>query len=268
MIATRGQTPTTYKLNIIIVSLLLYNIGMKSEKIRYVSPDTPAAVTEYLRERGYEVLTVRPLPNVAAPIASHPDIQMCRLGCHDNSPVFIPGPDSLAVLSRDYPGDVRYNAACTGKYFIHNLAYTDPELLRIATDLTPNCNNATTGLAPNCNNATTGLARCCINVKQGYAKCSCVVVDEDSIITYDAGIARACMAAGVNVLVVRPGHVVLNGYDTGFIGGASGRIDDTIVFCGDVLAHPDGRMIVDWIESRGLECKWFDFPLTDIGSII
>ena len=165
----------------------------------------------------------------------------CRL---DRDTVYTGDP---ARLGPDYPGDIIYNACSTGKFFIHNLKYTAPELLRAAKD----------------RNLTT------INVSQGYAKCSTVVVDEDSIITYDKGLAKTCLAAGVDVLTVTAGHVVLPGYDTGFIGGASGRIGDTVYFNGDLTAHPDFESIVRFIEDRGLKVKWFeDWPLTDIGSII
>ena len=61
----------------------------------------------------------------------------------------------------------------------------------------------------------------------------------------------------------------LRGADTGFIGGASGRVDDEIVFNGDLSAHPNLKKITAFIEARGLGCKWFDsYVLEDIGSII
>ena len=108
-----------------------------------------------------------------------------------------------------------------------------------------------------------------INVRQGYAKCSIVIVDEESIITYDRGIASKCLNAGMNVLTVSPGHMVLDGYGSGFIGGTSGRIGNTVYFYGDLSAHPDCDAIVHFIEERGHEVKWFrEWPLTDIGSIL
>ena len=73
----------------------------------------------------------------------------------------------------------------------------------------------------------------------------------------------------MNVLLVEPGFVKLRGANTGFIGGASGRIDDKIVFNGDLSAHPNFREITGFIEERGLGCKWFgSYELEDIGSII
>ena len=108
-----------------------------------------------------------------------------------------------------------------------------------------------------------------IDVRQGYTKCSTIIVDENSIITYDKGIAKPCEAAGMNVLLVKPGFVKLRGADTGFIGGASGRVDGEIVFNGDLSVHPNFREITAFIEERGLGCKWFgSYELEDIGSII
>ncbi len=159
----------------------------------------------------------------------------------------VPDNTITTILRPYYPHDIAYNAACTGRYFIHNLKYTAPELIRAVRD--------------------TGMRM--IDVKQGYSKCSTVIVDEQSVITYDRGIASACRDAGMDVLTVRPGHVLLPGYNTGFIGGASGRIGDTILFYGDLSAHPDFEAIAAFIRSRGLEPKWFEeWPLTDIGSII
>ena len=106
-------------------------------------------------------------------------------------------------------------------------------------------------------------------MKQGYACCSIVPVDEDSIITADRGIARAAEAAGIKVLTVEAGHVELPGYDTGFLGGTSGRVGDEILFNGDLSSHPDFEAIKDFIGSRGLKIKYFEgYPLRDIGSII
>ena len=73
----------------------------------------------------------------------------------------------------------------------------------------------------------------------------------------------------MNVLIVEPGFVKLRGADTGFIGGASGRVDGEIVFNGDLSVHPNFREITAFIEAQGLGCKWFgSYELEDIGSII
>ena len=109
-----------------------------------------------------------------------------------------------------------------------------------------------------------------VDVRQGYARCSSAVVDGRSVITADPGIAAALMKLGdVDVLTVEPGHVLLPGFDYGFIGGASGRVGDELIFSGDLSAHPDFRAIEAFADQRGVRLKCFpEFPLTDIGSII
>jgi len=231
----------------------------------------PELIT-YLGSLGYQVEPFGPIDNVQEPLRCHPDMLHCRL---NRDTVFTGDP---ARLSPAYPGDIIYNACSTGKFFIHNLKYTAPELLGKVEEL--------------------GLIR--VNVSQGYAKCSTCVVGEDAIITYDRGIAKAAVAAGMDVLVIEPGHVDLPGYDTGFIGGASGLVTDLrthgdhhgvsaqdlpapdaaqpappapspqiLVFNGDLSAHPDYRAITDFASEHGVGVKFFaDWKLTDIGSII
>ena len=274
----------------------------------YISKNADDRLVSYLKAKGYEICPVSSFGvvsepilgshNVGAvsePISDHADVFYCRMGAVSGSPVISAfdqahcepkhsGPTILDTVSADpvlggsaptklsasYPDDCAYNAACTGKYLICRMDSTAPEILEYAE--------------------AHGMA--VINVRQGYAKCSTVVVDENSIITYDRGIAKACAATGgriiqadadtverhnekcstagaLTVLLVTPGHVLLPGMDTGFIGGASGRVGDEIVFNGDLSAHPDFVAIREFIENRGLKCKWFpEFPLTDIGSIV
>lgn len=189
---------------------------------------------------GFELELVFPMAEIDEAIACHPDIYMCHLG----KTVYL---GDSSKLTHDYPGHAIYNGCSTGKYFIHNLKITDNKLLEEVKAM---------GLIP-------------IHVAQGYAKCSCIVVDENSIITADMGIAKAASSAGLDVLVIKPGQVALDGYPYGFIGGASGKVENTILFNGDVSSHSDYLAIKDFIESRNLKLKYFeDYPLTDIGSIL
>lgn len=213
-------------------------------KKRYISSGAPASVIEYVRSLGYEVSLVEAGGDILSPVSSHPDIRMCRLGISDDAPIVFA---EAGELGTEYPADIRYNACCTGKYFIHKLKETSMRLLEQAKEL--------------------GMEL--IDVKQGYARCSCIPVDENSIITYDQGIARTCQKLGLNVLAVSPGHVNLPGYEMGFIGGTAGVFEDEIILAGNVMNHPDGERIIRFIEERGKRIKYFkDFTLTDIGSVI
>ena len=238
------------------------NPGQSRKK--YIAADARQELADWLGESGFEVTRIHTEGIVLEPLADHPDIFMCKLGISEDSEIVfsryikteaiypevdpdIDGSSGGTALSPVYPGDIVFNAACTGRFFIHNLKYTASELLTAAKDC--------------------GMTL--INTRQGYSKCSTVIVDEDSVITYDDAIAKPCEAAGMNVLKIRPGHILLPGFDTGFIGGTSGRIGETIVFNGDLSAHPDFEAIKEFVCGRGLDLKWFaEWPLTDIGSII
>ena len=196
---------------------------------------------------GIEIVPVGPCKAVSEPISCHPDILMCKLGTASDSPVFR-GNESL--LSADYPGDVLYNAVVTEKYMICNTRTVSKELMAAAKELYPDIKT--------------------IHVSQGYTKCNVVVVDDSHFITEDEGIYKALMAEdGPECLLITGGYVQLPGYDRGFIGGASGRIEDEIWFNGDISAHPDAENIVRSICGCGLTACWIsDKPLVDIGSII
>ncbi len=218
---------------------------MKFMNTTYISKDANRILIDYLKTKGCTIKAISSEGVVDKGISNHPDIFMCRMGYRKSAPVFAAQKNDLSYY---YPGDVAFNAACTGRYFIHNLKLTNPKLLAEAQKMDMEL----------------------INVRQGYTKCSIVIVDENSIITYDKGIVKACSAfPELDVLLVSPGFVRLDGYDTGFIGGTSGRIGSEIIFNGDLSAHPDFHRIKDFIESKGLTCKWFtEYPLTDIGSIL
>jgi len=211
----------------------------------YLAKNANRILQDYLTAKGYELERISSEGIVDPAISHHPDIFLCKMGVKENAPVFCA---EKGHLGREYPDDIPFNAACTGKYFIHNLHHTNPRLLQAAKDM--------------------GMEL--IHVRQGYTKCSICVVDEQSIITYDEGIVRACAQyPELSVLKISPGFIRLDGYDTGFIGGTSGRIADEVIFNGNLSAHPDFTRIRRFIEERGLTCTWFpEYPLTDIGSIL
>lgn len=210
----------------------------------YISKDADERLKKYIEDKGYEAVDEEGEGDVDLAIACHPDIYHCRMGIAPEAPVFDGEPSELG---RKYPKDAIYNAACTGTFFIHDPAITDQSLLQLAY----------------------AMGMVFVPVKQGYAKCGTVIVDEQSVITADEGIASACEKAGLAVLRVSRGHVKLEGYKYGFLGGASGRIGDEVIFHGDLSAHPDFENIKEFIEKRELTVKWFpEFPLIDIGTIL
>jgi hypothetical protein len=211
----------------------------------YLSNEAHPLLFDCLRQRGYQCEKILASSALPDGIASHPDLFMCKMGCKPNAPVFWGNP---SLPKAPYPYDICYNAACTGTYFIHRLADTNPDLLHLAKE----------------------MGMILIDVQQGYTKCNVVVVDETSIITPDKGIYKTILEyPDMNCLLVDSGHVALPGYSTGFLGGASGRVANEIIFHGNLMSHPDYLSMKSFIEDRNLKLVWFEeFPLTDIGSIV
>ena len=205
----------------------------------YLSELAQEPFLRYLLSKGHTIEKIPSYPHICSGISSHADLFFCDLGGR-----LFRG-DPLRV-GASYPADIPYNACSTGRYFIHNLKYTDPLLLETARK----------------------SGQILIHVSQGYARCSCLPINETSVITADRGIAAACRKSGLDVLLIETGHILLPGYPWGFIGGTAGKIGKEILFHGDLFSHPNGTEIRDFIEERGLKVIRFScFPLTDIGSI-
>ena len=240
----------------------------------YISETANPLLIEYLKQQGHIIKIVEMSDITYKPVSSHPDIYICSMG--SGRPVFFGCPEKIG---NKYPENIIYNAACTGKYFIHNTKYTDSELLEHIKSQVINSVKDAENIE-------------IIDVPQGYTKCNTLIVDEYSIITSDVGIYNACYGRPritdvdasakfdknylsgasvpqLEVLLIEKGHIILQGFDYGFIGGTSGRVGDTIIFNGDITQHPDYEKIAAFIESRGLKIKYFaEYPLEDIGSII
>ena len=110
-----------------------------------------------------------------------------------------------------------------------------------------------------------------VNVNQGYARCSVLVVSDKAVITSDLSLKKALKENGIDVLIISSGNIVLDGFDYGFIGGASGRVDDnTILFFGNIKNHPDYKHIKEFCLKHNSKiailCE--NMPLTDIGGIV
>lgn len=221
-----------------------------------ISKDAPEAAKEKLFKLGYFLIESVRLSNVSPAVSCHPDMQIVKVGnrwicspdCYEyykkyiSSDKLIKGKTELKQL---YPCDIAYNVAATEDVAIHNFKYTDKEIMA-------NCNLEN------------------INVSQGYSKCNICIVSNRAFITSDEGIYRELIKHNCDVLLISPGNILLPGYDYGFIGGASGLLDDkTLAFCGNVYLHNDGKRIYEFCRRYGVEIVCLtDRELIDIGTII
>lgn len=62
-----------------------------------------------------------------------------------------------------------------------------------------------------------------VNINQGYARCSTLILNNRTAVTADISVKNALEKDGAKVLLISSGDIKLEGYDYGFIGGASGK---------------------------------------------
>lgn len=214
-----------------------------------------------LRRCGVEVVPIGPHPTLAEAVRSHADMLCHPLG--GAQIVVARGEDerkarlesygfavteSASEIESPYPNDAALNAARIGNRLIANPKVLDRTVLE-------HCRENGIELLP---------------VRQGYAKCSVVIVDENAIVTSDAGIEAAASKAGLEVLRVRPGFVALPGHPYGFLGGACGKIGrNRLAFAGDLRTHPDCEKIEAFLNARQIEIVCLcGGALLDVGGIL
>ena len=106
-------------------------------------------------------------------------------------------------------------------------------------------------------------------VRQGYAACTVMPLDPTHAITADLGMARAMEAAGIEVLTIGSGGILLPPYPYGFIGGVGGVCDRTLYTLGRLDRHPDASRIYDLIGRLGMRAvSLSDGMLRDCGRLL
>lgn len=237
-------------------------------------PDRPASLavvdsrisdasSRSLERLGVKLLRITAHRALYGAVCSHPDMLLYHIG--GNLIVHAPGTDSGLLgalrycgfsllqgekaLTGTYPGDIAYNVARVGKYYFHNLRYTDPVIVDNMDRL---------GVEP-------------VHIEQGYAKCSILPVDKRSIVTTDAGIAKAAEKKGLDVLMLECGNSIrLNGLNYGFIGGACVMISDRhCAVNGSLQKLDDSERFISFLSEKQINViELSDYDVTDIGSII
>lgn len=218
----------------------------------------PAEIKNKISRRfNKKIIDTFPLSTISAPLNTHPDIQIHFLS--PNIAICVPecfeyykaafGKNKITLLKGSsvpndtYPADTAYNVARVGNHIFLNTKYSEPVITEYYK--------------------TNGYKIHHIN--QGYSKCSICIISEAAVITEDSGIYNAlCKISDINSLLINSGSVSLSGYQYGFIGGASGLIENTAVFTGKVSAQI--RNFLANCKIKYYEAS--DSELKDFGSII
>ncbi len=224
---------------------------------------TPLGVLDSLKKE-FEIIQLPPDPSLPEAVNGHSDLLIFKIDnklvtrksyyrttkdkidliCENNGLELIL---SDAEAGDKYPNDCGLCAVASGRNIICKKASADSEILRLADAFRYNL----------------------LDVHQGYSKCSCAVLADGAIITADRGITKITKGAGIDTLVITPGHIDLPGYDFGFIGGATGLCGNKLYFCGNLNSHPDHRAIKEFAQKHNTECiSLSDEKLYDVGSLI
>ncbi len=150
-------------------------------------------------------------------------------------------------LGNRYPLSVPFNGKFLDDTWIHHLEYTDKTILEFIEKQNIQC----------------------IHTNQGYTGCSLVLLPKKKGITADVGLANSLKLKGYDILTIQEGHIQLEGMSHGFIGGCCGVWNNVVYINGDLLTHPDGQQMYDFITESKLKIEDVkNQPLTDIGSIL
>jgi len=215
-----------------------------------------------LYELGFNLIPLPDNPFIDARLSSHADLSVFSFENTLFAAKYLENTEFCRFLQKNsikftfieenqgekYPNDAQLNICLLGRKFIYNPRTAS---LKVIEHLRTHGREG-------------------IECKQGYTRCSVCAVDENSIITSDAGIAGKCRRSNLDVLEISPGHIELQGFDYGFIGGASIKLsNDILAFTGTLSEHPQYKIIEGYIKSKGLEVIYLtDLPAFDIGSAI
>lgn len=230
-------------------------------KNRYfiVDKNINSDLTNFFSSRGNVIFT-KVIDNLYFPVNTHPDVQIHffdynnAICCPDvfdyyrqKLPNFVNLISGEKSVEGGYPFDAAYNVVPIGKKLVGNLNYVDRKLLDyyINNDY------------------------CIIDVNQGYTRCNSCVVSDNAIITEDYGIYKKLKKNNIDVCLIEAGNVLLKNFSYGFIGGTSFKLDDSIVFLGDIKIHPEFKKIKDFIlkYNKKIICA-SDKQIEDFGSVI
>lgn len=209
---------------------------------------------------GYKIIYMSPNRCFDFPICAHPDIYITKVkdvwfadSCVKYLFTFC---DEMIFCEREtgenqknkYPDDCVFNCVSIGNNLICNKNITHSKILEFAVKNDMNI----------------------IHVNQGYAKCSTCKISENAIITEDTQIHNAAIENEIDSLLIEKGHVKLNGYNYGFIGGCTGLIEsDLLAVNGNINKHPNSKEILEFCRKHNVNVlNLNDDVLYDIGTIL
>lgn len=205
--------------------------------------DTYPAFCAPLIQKGYQIVPTKKIEALPPPEQRHADMQALSIEGR-----LFTVETCVKPVGRAYPDNVRLNCLLLHHRLYGNLKAADPSVLDYCRQKNIRC----------------------VHVNQGYARCSTMVIRDNAAVTADKSIEKALQNDGAEVLLIRLGHIRLEGHDYGFIGGASFTDGNTVYCFGDITQHPDYRQIKQFCEKHHVTIEIIakTAPLTDIGGAV
>jgi len=193
---------------------------------------------ENLYKNGYEPLVVPQSEALYYAVCGHPDMLLHIL---DEKNILVHKDMDLSFINilkslgyniflsensikSKYPFDILLNGVQINNMFLHNLKYTDNQLLTLLK------------------------GKKFLDVKQGYSKCSTAIINNTACITSDIKICEILKSFGIDVLLIPPKYIELPGLDYGFIGGTCGLLGNgTIAFFGTLEKYKYGKEVLSFL---------------------
>jgi hypothetical protein len=182
---------------------------------------------QFKMKTGIEVLPLKPYNKLDKPVSSHADMLINiiedRIFCYEdyyleNKDIFDKAEKEgysivkcTSPASSEYPNDIGLNCLIIGKSIFGRINHLSSELLKFANERSYKL----------------------IDVKQGYSACSTLVLNERCVVTADPSIKKAVEKHEIEVIYIDDSSIKIDGYDHGFIGGATAVVCDNICFFGD-----------------------------------
>lgn len=207
----------------------------------------------------YEITPLKTCKNAdfQRPVAYHADMNIAKIG----NEIFIAEgqheliaqleksgftPHIVGGFAPDYPHDVLLNIVICGKTAVINRKTALPEIVKTLESQSYDIHY----------------------VNQGYTGCSMLFINEKAAVTTDSGIYSS-LHNDLDLLLISPCGITLQGYDYGFIGGSAKLIDDDFVlFFGDVTKHRDYVKIKRFLQKYGVKFDCLEGELSDIGGAV
>ncbi len=209
-------------------------------------------VIKKIEDMGYICYNTIPSNLVSAPICAHSDVLYQKLNsdtiiissCQkENSAVLEKAGYKVEVYDGLKPG---YKTECKLNFIINNnIIISNP---RTAMKIENRIKH--------------------ISVNQGYTKCSTLCVNENAYITDDENIYHTLIKNNLDCLKIEKGDIQLAGYNYGFIGGASVKLNEKeILFFGDIENVADKSNIISFLDKYNMKRIFMENKkLVDIGS--